>query len=60
MDPVTGKRTKAVFTCSWQDQPLDMPDYDSLQERLAQNRLAEHLSNLWLEHLFATNKIERV
>ncbi len=60
MDPVTGKRTKAVFTCSWQDQPLDMPDYDSLQERLAQNRLAEHLSNLWLEHLFATHKIERV
>ncbi|OGI58830.1 MAG: hypothetical protein A2V58_00040 [Candidatus Muproteobacteria bacterium RBG_19FT_COMBO_61_10] len=60
MDPVTGKRTKAVFTCSWQDQPLDMPDYDSLQERLAQNRLAEHLGNLWLEHLFATHKIERV
>jgi NADPH-dependent glutamate synthase beta subunit-like oxidoreductase/NAD(P)H-flavin reductase len=60
MDPVTGKRTKAVFTCSWQDQPLDMPDYDSLQERLAQNRLAEHLSNLWLEHLFATHEIERV
>ncbi len=60
VDPVTGKRTKAVFTCSWQDQPLDMPDYDSLQERLAQNRLAEHLSNLWLEHLFATHKIERV
>ncbi|HJX17373.1 MAG TPA: FAD-dependent oxidoreductase, partial [Acidiferrobacterales bacterium] len=60
VDPATGKRTKAVFACSWQDQPLDMPDYDSLQERLAQNRLSEHLSNLWLEHLFATNKIARV
>ena len=60
MDPVTGKRTKAVFTCSWQDQPIDMPDYDSLQERLAQNRLSEHLSNLWLEHLFATHKVARV
>jgi hypothetical protein len=60
IDPATGKRTKAVFACSWQDQPLDMPDYDSLQERLAQNRLSEHLSNLWLEHLFANHKIARV
>ena len=60
VDPATGKRTKAVFACSWQDQPLDMPDYDSLQERLAQNRLSEHLTNLWLEHLFATSKIARV
>ncbi len=60
VDPATGKRTKAVFACSWQDQPLDLPDYDSLQERLAQNRLSEHLTNLWLEHLFAKNKIARV
>jgi len=60
VDPKTGQRTKAVFACSWQDQPLDMPDYDSLQERLAQNRLGEHLSGLWLEHLFATHKIARV
>jgi NAD(P)H-flavin reductase len=60
LDPATGKRTKAVFACSWQDQPLDMPDYDSLQERLAQNRLSEHLSGLWLEHLFETHTIPRV
>ena len=60
VDPATGKRTKAVFACSWQDQPLDMPDYDSLQERLAQNRLSEHLTNLWLEHLFSNHKIARV
>jgi NAD(P)H-flavin reductase len=60
VDPATGQRTKAVFACSWQDQPLDLPDYDFLQERLAQNRLSEHLGNLWLEHLFATHKIARV
>jgi len=60
VDPKTGQRTKAVFACSWQDQPLDMPDYESLQERLAQNRLSEHLTNLWVEHLFATHKIARV
>ena len=60
LDPATGQRTKAVFTCSWQDQPLELPDYDNLQERLAQNRLAEHLTDLWLEHLFTTNNIARV
>jgi len=60
IDPKTGNRTKAVFACSWQDQPLDMPDYESLQERLAQNRLSEHLTNLWLEHLFTTHRITRV
>jgi len=60
VDPKTGLRTKAVFACSWQDQPLDMPDYDSLQERLAQNRLSEHLTGLWLDHLFATHDIAKV
>jgi len=59
VDPATGKRTKAVFACSWQDQPLDMPDYDSLQERLAQNRLERASHQPGLEHLFATNKIAR-
>ena len=36
-DPQTGKRTKAVFTCSWQEQPLEMSDLDNLDERLSQN-----------------------
>jgi NADPH-dependent glutamate synthase beta subunit-like oxidoreductase/NAD(P)H-flavin reductase len=60
IDPATGKRTKAVFACSWQDQPLDLPDYDNLRERLAQNRLSEHLTDLWLEHLFTRHAIVRV
>ncbi len=60
LDPATGKRTKAVFACSWQDQPLDMPDYDSLQERLAQNRLSEHLTNLWLDYLLERHRVARV
>ena len=51
IDPVTGERTKAVFGCSWQDQPLDMVDLDNLEERLGQNRLQEHLTNLWLDLL---------
>ena len=60
IDPDTGRRTKAVFGCSWQDQPLDIVDLDNLDERLSQNRLQEHLTNLWLDYLFAHNTIAHV
>ena len=60
IDPVTGKRTKAVFGCSWQDQPLDIVDLDNLDERLSQNRLQERLSNLWLDYLFAHDEVPHV
>jgi len=60
IDPKTGQRTKAVFACSWQDQPLDMVDIDNLEERLSQNRLQEVISNLWLDYLFEHHEIERV
>lgn len=60
IDSATGQRTKAVFACSWQDQPLDIVDIDNLDERLSQNRLPEHLSNLWLDYLLAHYQIERV
>jgi NAD(P)H-flavin reductase len=60
IDPATGKRTKAVFGCSWQDQPVDIVDLDNLDERLSQNRLQERLTNLWLDHLFKHSDIKRV
>jgi NAD(P)H-flavin reductase len=60
IDPQTGKRTKAVFGCSWQDQPLDIVDLDNLEERLSQNRVQEHLTNLWLDYLFEQHAIVRV
>jgi hypothetical protein len=60
IDPATGQRTKAVFACSWQDEPIDIVDLDSLDERLSQNRMQERLSNLWLDYLFEKNNIERV
>lgn len=60
VDPATGKRTKAVFGCSWQDQPMDIVDWDNLDARLAQNRVQEGLTNLWLDYLFAHNGIKRV
>lgn len=60
IDPNTGKRTKAVYACSWQHQPIELVDIKNIEERFSQNRTQEILSNLWLDYLFATEKIERV
>ena len=60
IDPQTGKRTKAVFGCSWQDQPLHIVDLDNWEDRLSQNHLQEKMSNMWLDHLFQQKDIERV
>ncbi len=51
IDPETGQRTKAIFACSWQDQPLELIDFDNVDERQVQNRLQERLSSLWVDHL---------
>jgi NAD(P)H-flavin reductase len=59
VDPVTGKRTKAVFGCSWQDQPLDMVDLDNLDARMGQNRAQEHLTNLWLEYVSSVQAVPK-
>ena len=60
IDPATGARTKAVFACSWQNQPIEIVDWDNLDERLAQNRVQEHLSNRWLDYVFAQSTVARV
>jgi len=60
IDPQTGKRTKAVFACSWQEQPLEMVDLHNLQDRLTQNRVQEILTNLWLDHLLASQSLPNV
>ncbi|QTS83898.1 Dihydroorotate dehydrogenase B (NAD(+)) electron transfer subunit [Coxiella endosymbiont of Amblyomma nuttalli] len=60
IDPITGKRTKAVYACSWQHQPMEVVDIDNIDERLSQNCAQEILSNLWLDYLFATERIERI
>lgn len=54
-DPQTGKRTKAVFTCSWQDQPIDYIDIDNLDDRLEQNQLSEVVSDMWLDYCLNKN-----
>ena len=59
VDPKTGQRTKAVFGCSWQDQPLELVDLDNLDARLGQNRVQEHLTGLWLDHVLLNQAISR-
>lgn len=51
IDPETGKRTKAVFACSWQQQPMDLIDTPNLNERLRQNRVSEVLNAVWLQYI---------
>lgn len=60
IDPETGHRTKAVFACSWQDQPLEIIDIDHMHARQLQNSLLDQLSNWWVDHIFKTYDISRV
>lgn len=60
IDPETGQRTKAVFACSWQDQPLEIIDIDHIDARQMQNRLHDQISNLWVDYLFAAYPVARV
>ncbi|HLB43079.1 MAG TPA: FAD-dependent oxidoreductase [Gammaproteobacteria bacterium] len=52
INPETGQRTKAVFACSWQDQPLEIIDIDHIDERQQQNALMDQLSKLWVDYVF--------
>lgn len=60
IDPETGLRTKAVFACSWPDQPLEIIDIDHIEARSTQNRLQEHLARLWVDYLFDHYSIHKV
>jgi NADPH-dependent glutamate synthase beta subunit-like oxidoreductase/NAD(P)H-flavin reductase len=60
IDPETGLRTKAVFACSWPEQPLEIIDTEHIDARLTQNRLQEHLSRLWVDYLFEKFPVNRV
>lgn len=49
VDPVTQERTKAVFACSWQDQPLEMIDMDHLESRQTSNQLLDRLVKMYVQ-----------
>jgi len=53
IDPMTQKRTKAVYACSWQHQPLEKIEIGNIDERLSQNHCQETLTNLWLDYIIA-------
>ncbi len=58
VDPQTGERTRAVFSCAQQDQPLAWIDLDNLVARQRQNSLSDQLSALWLDHVLATVDVD--
>lgn len=60
IDPETGRRTKAVFACSWHEQPLELIDIDNIDERQSQNRLQEKLSDKWIDYLFNTHTLKKI
>lgn len=59
IDPDTGRRTKAVFSCAVQDQPLMWIDVDNLVARQSQNRVQEHISNLWVDHVLSQPEADK-
>lgn len=56
VDPATGKRTKAVYACSWQHQPMEIVDIGNIDERLAQNSVQEKLSAQWYDFIGQSTK----
>ena len=53
IDPESGERTRAVFSCAMQDQPLMWIDVDNLRARQGQTRLQEQLTSLWVDHILS-------
>jgi len=51
IDPEPGQRTRAVFSCAEQDQPLAWIDLANLSDRQQQNRLSDRQTALWVDHL---------
>ena len=60
IDPKTGERVKAVFACSWHNEPIELVDFDNLEERQRQNRVQESLSSLWLDHVIDKDKLTQI
>ena len=51
IDPETGERTRAVFSCAEQEQPLAWIDLNNLRDRQMQNRLPDTLAAKWVEEM---------
>lgn len=60
INPETGERTKAVFACSWQDQPLELIDVSHFATRQKPSLVLETLNQLWLNYLYDTKQVKRI
>ena len=54
IDPDTGERTRAVFSCATQDQPLFWIDLDNMTARMRQNCPSDRLTGQWVNHLLSS------
>jgi NAD(P)H-flavin reductase len=59
IDPKTGKES-FVFSCTNQDQFLQLVDFNHLTARLRQNSTAEKLTSLWIDYLFSARLVQQV
>ena len=49
IDPLTGRRTKAVYACSWQHQPMTMVDWDHAKARQSWQPIISQVNQKWFE-----------
>ena len=49
IDPQTGRRTKAVYACSWQHQPMSLVDWDHAKSRQSWNPIVDQMNQLWFK-----------
>ena len=59
VDPASGKET-IIFSCFNQYQDIDRVDFPNLAARLRQNTVQEKLSNMWLDHLLASQDVPHI
>lgn len=56
VNPHTGEEV-FVFSCFNQDQHLDFVDFKNLNDRLRANSIQEKLSNMWLDKILKSDKL---
>lgn len=49
VDPLTGRRTKAVYACSWQHQPMDLVDWDHAKSRQSWHPIINQINQQWFK-----------
>lgn len=55
IDPETGERKKAVYACSWQDQPIDLIDWQAFDDRFEQHGAVKRLHDQYHHFISVIN-----